>query len=155
MLESLRQSLTDGQQTVPILFYQNSEASAEIFRENAIEATFSVNDGDSNSRLDIFSVVYALNGTVLGEYASDSGFLQICLLEESLASKAYRFGTYFYKICKTDFDFASGSQRQKSQSPEESAATEFIEIFIRYRAIDGRIMVCGFFYKMQQDQMCD
>ena len=60
-----------------MLFYYKNEASIELFRENAIEAIFNVDENLTNSQLDILTAAYALNGTFLGMFSVSNGLLQL------------------------------------------------------------------------------
>ena len=58
---------------MPSLYYESNE----IFRENSIEAKFYLDPNFPNNNLDVFALVYTLNGTLLGEYPAYEGILEI------------------------------------------------------------------------------
>ena len=120
--------------SVPALFYFTTEASVELFRENAIEATFMVDEGQINDHLDIFTVLYALNGTLLGEYPFSTGLLQVCPDENTIG--AFRFGRLFYQSCQT------GLEKLKRWNRGFGLVENvFQELFIRFKNSEGKTMV--------------
>ncbi|KAI1718517.1 meckelin (Transmembrane protein 67) domain-containing protein [Ditylenchus destructor] len=128
-LENIRRASFNAQPAIPVLFYFNTEASIELFRENAIEAVFNVDDTAPNHRLHLVSATYAMNGTFLGMWPlSSTGLFQLCPSEKDTQQGAFRFGRQYKQECRIDVD-------------QVLRDTVFHELYLRYTDVNDQVML--------------
>uniref|UniRef100_A0A915LWZ3 Transmembrane protein n=1 Tax=Meloidogyne javanica TaxID=6303 RepID=A0A915LWZ3_MELJA len=115
LLEQIKKQFKSeiAKQLIPQLFYTNIEASAEIFREGAINGIFKFNEeneNQKNTKLEIIAMAFNENGKFLGEWRVSNGeypILQICNLEENIQQKreeAFKFGSIEYHTESYTYD---------------------------------------------------
>uniref|UniRef100_A0A1I8BV65 Uncharacterized protein n=1 Tax=Meloidogyne hapla TaxID=6305 RepID=A0A1I8BV65_MELHA len=161
LLEQIQRQIKPeiAKQLIPQLFYTNIEASAEIFREGAINAVFTFgeekeneNENQRNKRLEIIAIAFGQNGKFLGEWSVSNGehpILQICNSEESSKQKreAFKFGRYFQQKCQISLMGILRWNRMWEETMEVSDKNEekifmgtktiFYELYLRYRNDEG------------------
>uniref|UniRef100_A0A7E4ZZE5 Meckelin n=1 Tax=Panagrellus redivivus TaxID=6233 RepID=A0A7E4ZZE5_PANRE len=117
---------------VPTLMYYNTEASIELARESAISAIFNVNSGSPNTKLDILTVKYALNGTFLGMDSASEGLLHICPTGREPTSGAMMFGREFYQECEIRISDVIRMVTMNRQYVNQDSDTIFHELYLRF-----------------------
>lgn len=139
-LSCYQKLLISSQSITPSLFYYNTEASIELYRENAIDAIFTVEENVSNSYLDIIAASYALNGTFLGVVELNTGVVQVCPTVESSVKGGYLFGRQYEQSCMPSID-------EVLKDTLKSRPTTFYELFLRYSDAQGRKFVSFWHWK--------
>ncbi|CAD5206257.1 unnamed protein product [Bursaphelenchus okinawaensis] len=85
---------------IPALFFLNSEASIELFRESAIDAHFDFVHGAPNSQMNFQLATYTFNGTFLGFHPLTDGIIQQCPTDTDRKEGAFKFGRMERDYCR-------------------------------------------------------
>uniref|UniRef100_A0A915NW80 Meckelin n=4 Tax=Meloidogyne TaxID=189290 RepID=A0A915NW80_9BILA len=160
LLEQIKKQFKSeiAKQLIPQLFYTNIEASAEIFREGAINGIFTFSEekeNQKNTKLEIIAMTFNNNGKFLGEWTVSNGeypILQICNLEnpQQKREEAFKFGRYFQQKCQLSlldilrWNKIWEEEKTKDYKNEEKkfifgTKTIFFELYLRYRNEEGMI----------------
>ncbi|CAK5013542.1 unnamed protein product [Meloidogyne enterolobii] len=142
-----------AKQLIPQLFYTNIEASAEIFREGAINGIFTFSEeNEKNTKLEIIAMTFNENGKFLGEWTVSNGeypILQICNLEQK-REEAFKFGRYFQQKCQLSLlDILRWNKIWEEETTQDyknekfifGTKTIFFELYLRYRNEEGMIVL--------------
>ena len=141
LLENIIRTTVNGQSTLPILFYYNTEAPIELSREAAIEGVFNVDEGLTNRYLDFISVMYSLNGTFLGMEELQGGLIQICPTERKAVDGTFLFGREYYQECTLRLSELIERIDMKRTYSTGMKETIFHELYLRYVDKNNQLMV--------------
>lgn len=135
---------------IPPITYANTEASVELFRETAIDATFNVEENADNNELDLQLAVFHFNGTFLGLHSIKKGLLQVCPAKLEAIQGAFKFGRLYSQNCDLGALEAFEKIREIQSQFDPTGSTVFYELYLRYRTQNGQLMVnINDFYAIQ------
>lgn len=132
------------QTMIPNVIYYNTEASIELYRENAIDGIFNVAPEYENNQLDIIAMIYSQNGKFLGTNLVVDGLLQLCPQTLEILRKAFKFGRFFTQKCQLEMSEVIRWWKFSKVKDEDSlieTGTFFYEFYLRYVKTDGNIVV--------------
>ena len=131
---------------MPSIVYQNTEASVELAREGAIDATFNVDKSAPNAHVELVAAVYVLNGSFLGLHdIMRSSLLQLCPSSLEARRGAFLFGRLYEQDCRLSIAEALAHvrrrERELARNESDENATLFYELFIRYTSRENESLV--------------
>lgn len=133
---------------LPNLFYYNTEAGIELFRETAIDGIFNVAPEYENNYLDIIAMTYSQNGKFIGTYQVEDGFLQLCPQMLEIIRKAFKFGRLYRQNCQLEISEVIRWWKFSNLKEDNFLVpngTLFYEFYLRYVQSDGSKVVRFFF----------